>query len=624
MSESANESEVMDPHPMEQAYQIYSFLGQLNIECYEILKPLLQEAINNSPAESAEQLKLILKIVNKVCGLSGDILADSGGVFDVEDSMKVSLAEGALYNVNRIIGRCVEEECTLPLSQREQAASVADSSTFGDSSDYDDAAFTSTSSSLQQEQETSFIDSPSDATESHANNDWQSDYESTDHNNTESQRGKGKKRNESETTEHNNHKSQPGKKRRKLTHHTSFVPFDTVSATAEINSAAAQFDTLNSGQSDTFTPIAIEASIVDMCKEQVVNAYLRLELGSIDRILDNVRDLMACKDMCRKEFASTEKQKVNILESVPSVSDCKTRGELLTTLSRTDKVDYNNAIQEAQRASASARAIESFQGKLTSKALRKFCLCEQDINNLLNILGNLSVGLEVLELFKVGEVISPHDNLMSLIAELHLDRYGNEIDTTEFTALQLYELAMYYLKKGEYESRRGEIRGLLLALKEQVLRSDNARAKFVAVESKGTASSSISTSPSTSTSTSTSTCSSSTHFGDKKSGKDKRRETLNLLFILSLAIEIEARAPPGLFDEYGGFMLFVLGLSWSEIKTCRNFVDADFFAPHTPKAKSSGEMFKRLVKSRKQQEKTKLVIYNKQQMNSLLALAQFD
>lgn len=568
MSESVNETDsMMDLGPMEQAYESHALLGNVNIECYERLKPLLHQAINE-PAECSELLLLMLKLVNGASNLSETILADSVRVFDIEDSMKVSLDEEAMNNANMLIGPLAE-----PLSQRERVMSNVRLADLSASSASSDSIYDATASKSH---------SSSGYVVSHANNDWQSGCESSDLNNPKSQQGKKRKR---EQTSSSTAAVVP-----------SFVPFDMESATVEIDSLAAQFDTLNSGQSDTYTPIALEASIVDICQAQVTNTFLSGELGNgiIDRMLDDYLQLMGCKDMCRKEFILTEKKKVKTLESVPSVSESRTRGELLTSLSRKGGVDYNNVLQEAQRASASARAIESFHGKLTQTLLTANALLNQSDKNMLNILGNLSVGLEVLELFKVDEVFSPHDNHRSLIAELT----GN--NTSSVTALQLLELACLKLKEDEYESRGDKIRGLVLPTKEQVLRSDQAKEKFNAVASEGivgVASTYFSTSP-------------------------ERRNALDLAITLLLADDIEARGPPGLFDEYGGFMLFVLDLSWRDItKFCRHFVDADFFAPHTPKAKSGRKMLESLAeKKKKKREKTKLIIYSKQQMNSLQAL----
>ncbi len=571
MSESVNESEPMDLGPMEQAYEYHALLGNVNIECYERLKPLLHQAIN-APAECSELLLLMLKLVNGASNLSETILADSVRVFDVEDSMKVSLDEEAMNNANMLIGPHAE-----PLSQREQVVSnvsLADLSASNASSDSNDDATASKSYSS------------SDATTSHANNDWESECESTQ------KRGKKRKRVPTSSST------------------AAVVLFDVESfkqtAAAEVETLAGQFDTINFGKSDTDTstaPIAIVVDLVRMCQVQLVQEFNReeLDLANIDHICNNFRSAIEGVDIFREELVCSEKEKLAVMESVPSYSRF-TLDKLLSSLSRTEKVDFSGAIDKAFITSAT-RSIEALLGKkLTPKALEKFAVHQQSVKSTLNIVGHISVIIRVLAKFTVDEVFSCHDNRMSLIAELHLDRYGNEIDTTEFTALQLHELAMYYLKKDEYKSKRDKIRGLVLATKEGVLRSDQAEDKFNAVASEGSV---------------------GVFFSDSTS----RRNAMIIFVALSLADDIEAMAASGSFDEYGGFNLRLLDLSWRDITTsCRNFIDIDFFAPHTPKAKSGRKMLESLAnkKKKKQEQKTSLIIYSKQQMDSLQALCQFD
>lgn len=289
-------------------YHDFYFLGRINNKVInDSIKPLLRNFVENE-----DDLNQVFQCLDTLTTTNEGLLDCWRSTELLNNPTKSDLIAEAFSRSNTLSAQ---------LSQHTSAANIMDESRL---------AFSSASPSLQREQAMSFIDSSSDATSSHANNEWQSECESTQ------QRGKKRKR--------------VPKSSSTAAVVPSFVPFDMESATVEIHSAAAQFDTLNSGQSNAFTPVAIEASIVDMCQAQVANTFLSGELGTdiIHCILDDYLHLMECKDMCRKEFALTEKKKVNILESVLSVSDCKTIGELLTTLSRKGGVDYNNVLQEVQ------------------------------------------------------------------------------------------------------------------------------------------------------------------------------------------------------------------------------------------------------------------------------------
>ena len=99
---------------------------------------------------------------------------------------------------------------------------------------------------------------------------------------------------------------------------------------------------------------------------------------------------------------------------------------------------------------------------------------------------------------------------------------------------------------------------------------------------------------------------------------------------LILSDAIDAKSPISILDRHGGFASRALTLSWTNLtKCCRRVVTDTFFGTN------SEESFRRLCSeadlkglpsnsTTTKEARTKVVIFSRQQMDSLQALAQFD
>lgn len=163
-----------------------------------------------------------------------------------------------------------------------------------------------------------------------------------------------------------------------------------------------------------------------------------------------------------------------------------------------------------------------------------------------------------------------------------------------------FKVVVPCLKTGGDNDNKLEAIKLALLIKVQVTsRGDLAYQKFTAVASAG------------------STSSSEYFFC-----RHRRNEATIAFFSPLLATEIEARAPLGYFSKCGGFTRYVLSLSMRKMADiCKHFLDyRGFFESPCPES-----LFKRLVTVDKVKEsKTKLVIFNKSQIDSLQALSRFN
>eukprot|EP00984_Skeletonema_dohrnii_P031803 scaffold24800_cov77-Skeletonema_dohrnii-CCMP3373.AAC.3 len=406
------------------------------------------------------------------------------------------------------------------------------------------------------------------------------------------------------------------------------VPFDEArireAAMAETQALAGKFDTVNFGQ-DEAQPLAMETSIVTICRLKLAEVISRGQLSVVRSILDQFCCSMKGTDMCREELIGIEEKTIAILQRVPNYSDAiQSRGDFLSSLSRTAKVDFSFAISEAHNRLASVRAIKAALGKdkrgnertLNASVLREYSVASNAVKNLLQILANISSAVDVLSEFTVEEIFSRSDEFKRLSAELYRELFSSDLDGANFSALQLIiEVVVPFLKKNAPADRIRAVK-LALAICEQSLNTNDGRINLILRKFRAAASQSMESGGGIVQSTT-----------DYFSCSNRRREAMICFHGLIMADVIDAKTPDSIL-EHGGFALRALGLSWSDLtRCCRRVVNADFFGTSSEdsfRTLCSEEDSKRLPKNAAKEIKTKVVIYNRKQMDSLQALARFE
>jgi len=105
--------------------------------------------------------------------------------------------------------------------------------------------------------------------------------------------------------------------------------------------------------------------------------------------------------------------------------------------------------------------------------------------------------------------------------------------------------------------------------------------------------------------------------------RNRRSAAMHVLFCLLMTPEIEAKLPTHFFDEHGGLALRVLGLSWTNLTAlCLKFGNTSFFdvsSEQSFRRVSTEDYFSALQKT--DEHKTKVVFFNRRQVDSLQALA---
>lgn len=396
-----------------------------------------------------------------------------------------------------------------------------------------------------------------------------------------------------------------------LSHPNNAVfPFDGASrklmeaCNAQITSIAKKFNTYSKyAQLGKHPPVPINASLVTMCQSKVAAEFVYGgQLLAIHQILEDFRRALEGIHIFRNEYIAVMEKQVGVLKSVPSFlsSQSQSLGELLSYLSRSEKIDDSLAFHELENECASFRAIKAFEGKLSRTKLKEYLIVSQVVRNLLSLLANISVTTGVLAEITMGEICTLSDELGELAARLYKEIYEEEREFhLRLNALELIqEVVVPCLMKGGYNKLEA-IKLALLIKNEVNRRGDLAYQKFTAVASAG------STSPS-----------------DYFYCRNRRNEATIAFFSVLLATEIEARAPLGYFSKCGGFTRYALGMSMRKMSdVCRHFLDyRGFFESPCPES-----LFKRLVTvDTVKESKTKLVIFNKSQIDSLQALSRFN
>ena len=407
------------------------------------------------------------------------------------------------------------------------------------------------------------------------------------------------------------------------------VPFDEArfkeAIMSETDLLVESFETLNCGQ-DEEQPLAIETSVVTACKLKLVGEFSsgQLDVANVNSILEHVRCLSEGIAMFRAEQIGGEQKATAILQSIPDYSESQSRGDFLSSLSKSAKVDFSSAISEAENGRASVRAILKALGKdkrgndrtLTATVLREYAVPSNAVKNILQILGHISSAIDVYSDFSVDELFSRSNESKRLAAELYRERFESDLDGTSCSALELIvDVVVPFLRKDACVDKLRAVK-LDLAICEQSLNTNEGRMNLIYRKFKASASKSMESSGGTVQST-------TDYFGCP----DRRREATVALHGLILADTIDAKTPVSILEKYGGFARRAVGLSWKDLtRSCRRIVRPDFFGTDSEASFSRlcAEADFPLPEKAAKEVKTKVVIYNRKQMESLQALARFE
>lgn len=227
-------------------------------------------------------------------------------------------------------------------------------------------------------------------------------------------------------------------------------PFDGASrklmetVNAQMNSMAKQFNTYsNYAQLGKHPPIPINASLVTICQSKVAAEFVYGgQLLATNQILEDFRRALEGIHIFRNEYIAVMEKQVDVLKSVPSFlsSQSQSLGELLSYLSRSEKIDDSLAFNELENECASFRAIKAFEGKLSRTKLKEYLIVSQVVRNLLSLLANISVTAGVLAEIIMGEICTLSDELGELAARLYKEIYEEKRKFhLNLTALELIQ-----------------------------------------------------------------------------------------------------------------------------------------------------------------------------------------
>ena len=411
------------------------------------------------------------------------------------------------------------------------------------------------------------------------------------------------------------------------------LPFDVArfkqAVTSETDLSVANFDTLNCGrgEEDEEQPLAITTSVVTACQlklEAEFSSGLR-NASKIRSILGHFCCVVGGLSTFRAELVGIQHQTNRTLQSIPNLSGTQSLTDLLTSLSNTAMIDFSSATSEAENERASVRAIKKALGKgkrgndrtLSASVLREYAIPSNAVRNMLQIVCNISAGLYFNDGFPAVELFSCSPESKRLADELCGELYGRDLDWANVSALDLIvHIVVPFLWRDACADKLRAVK-LGLAIFEQSLNTNDGRINMV--ERKFRAAGMKSTKSSGATVQSTT---------DYFSSSTRRRETLLACWGLILAGPIDKKTPASFLEEHGGFARRALGMSWKNlIQCCRRVVSADFFGTDSEASFQSlcneadlGPLPKKAAK----EVETKVVIYNRQQMDSLQALARFE
>ena len=274
------------------------------------------------------------------------------------------------------------------------------------------------------------------------------------------------------------------------------------------------------------------------------------------------------------------------------------------------------------------QAIQDFC-KLTKSAVEAFSIHPRPMKTFYLILVNLAAAIDVLSEFTLHDLFAhlPHDStdyteFSRLSAELYRQQVGLELDINSVSLLRLIEDAIVpFLRKDALVDKMSAVK-LVLIMKKHVTNIGNGKGrrkstvlqKFRAAAARPLKDNGNDVGPSSSQ-------------VDYFDCRHHRSGAMVVFFVLLLANEIETKSGAG-----GGFGFGrrVLDLTWSDLtRRCNKFLVEEFF--DTTSVDAFGQVceendfkFLKKIGDEEKEKKTKVVIFNRQQINCLQTLLQFD
>jgi len=336
-------------------------------------------------------------------------------------------------------------------------------------------------------------------------------------------------------------------------------------------------------------------------------------------------------DTCRKQFVNIKEKEAALLGRMPNYSDeNQSRGALLKSLQKGLDVNYQFVLDRIAEESDIGQAIQDCC-KLTKSAVEAFSIHPQPMKTFLLILAHLAAAVDVLTEFTVQDLFAhlSHDltdymEFSRVSADLYRRQIGRELDTESVTLLRLIEdVIVPFLRKDALEDKMSAVK-LALIIKKHVLNIGKGKGerKRLVLEKFGAAAARPMKDIEEVVEVGSSQL---VYFDDPR----HRAGTMVAFFTLLLIKEIESKSNGALRGH--GFGLRILDLSWSDLtRRCNRFLvtSKPFFDTSSVEAfgkfstESDFEDFK--SGSKEKETRTNVIIFNRQQMNSLQAILQFD
>lgn len=403
-------------------------------------------------------------------------------------------------------------------------------------------------------------------------------------------------------------------------------------ATAEAKLVLQKFITINCGK-DEPKPIATSTRLVPACKLKLLEVFTRegFSISNIHLLLESLRCVLEGVDTCRKQFVNMKEKEATLLGSMPNYSDeNQSRGALLKSLQKGADVNYQFVLDRIAEESDIGQAIQDCC-KLTKSAVEAFSIYSQPVQTLFIILAHLAAAVDVLTEFTVQDLFAhlSHDltdyiEFSRLSANLYRRQVGRELGIGSVTLLGLIEdVIVPFLRKDALEDKMSAVK-LALIIKKHVTNIGNGQGerKRLVLEKFGAAAAR----PVKDIEEVVDVGSSQLDYFDNPRN---RAGTMVAFFILLLTNEIESKSN-GAFRGRG-FGRRILDLSWSDLtRRCNRFLGTSkpFFDTSSVEAfgKFSAESdFKDFKSGSEEKEaRTNVIIFNRQQMNSLHAILHFD
>ena len=412
---------------------------------------------------------------------------------------------------------------------------------------------------------------------------------------------------------------------------TATAPFDESTmkeaATLEGGKLLQKYHTLNFGLDEQQPkPIATATMLVSACKLKLLGEFTQESLctNNINGMLQNLLCVIEGVDTCREQLADIEEQRAALLQSLPTFSDVsQSRGALMNSLGGNAGIDYKIVLNSIAEESAAGQAIKDHgKGKLTVKALESFSIHPQPVQTLIQIVIHLDTAVEVLAEFTDYDLfvhLSQNSRdcieFKALSAELYQRQFKHDLVEGSITLLQLIvHVIVPFLRSVQLDDKMKAVK-LALLIKRHVTNVGNGRGErkgFVLTKYRAVARRPVRGNGNVAVASAQ-----ENYFDVSK----HRAGTMIVFFVFLLINEIEAK-----FDGGCRVGLQVLDLSWTDLtRQCNKLLQILDTSSVEAFGKVCAESdFKALNNSVTKEKKTNVVIFNRQQMDCLHALLQFD